>query len=684
MRLAVLLLGLLFSVTAAAAAQDALAVDSSGRSAAGITLRDNLPDDEVRELLRRYDVLPYEVILADPTPGFHRVPLAQASLGVIAEARARTARSAEAGPCHLIASLQDMRGRRNVRAAPGERESFARLRLSEIEAARTARERVLRGEGAVHFVTVVGRPENIRRLASDPRVRDITFGRLISNGGRQEFLVGRPRISRQQLPRTTPEVDALSDDEVEARLDRLVSDAPAECRDMLRNTRMNEPTARPQPADRGAYRAAGLVFRAEARLTTEKAVASQPANTRLPQVVRTVLTVTNPSDRRVEMGIRGCTLLLRAYRAGAGYPRSGSGGPVWDQARFGQCMQAPMRLSLGPGESRTFDNHTDERWILGESLPPGRYVLAALFRLADETLEIPAGELDLSNGLEGFAYRASTRLVGTTLHTTTSITNTTSRPVYLEYGDCALSVRAYRTPDRTGEPAWRSEFRASWAGGSQYVCLSYGATATVAPGATFQPREFQLTVPLIEILGDSLPDGRYYFSASLRLNFARTPEFPAGGANLSLPRQPLPASRMADAVMYRAATSVMDSAGPPTIRTVVTATLRDEGREIGRTSAALQRFSRACPVVLYAYRDRARRDAAPLSGAADWTSGRDCGGDLQEMVLQGGMPRTFEVRASARDILGDRLPPGRYYFVAVVRTEGRPVYLAAGDAELGR
>jgi hypothetical protein len=680
MRLVALLLGLLSSVTTAAAAQDTIAVDSSGRSAAAITLRGTLRDEEVHELLRRYEVLPYEVILTGPTTGFHAVPVAQAGLELIAEARARMARGVETWPCHLIARLGEMRARRNVRAAPGERESFARLRLSEIEAARAARERVLRGEGAVYILKVIGRPENIRRLASDPGVRDITFGRLISNGGRQEFLVSRPNIPRQQLPRTTPEVDALSDDEVEARLDRLVTDPPAECREMLRNARMDEPAVRPQPVgERGAVHAAGLVFRAEARLATEEAISPQPGNTRLPEVVRTVLTVTNPSDRPVETGIRGCTLLLRVYRAD-----DQARGPVWDAGRGGQCTQDPMRLSLGPGESRTFEDRTDVWRILGESLPPGRYAFAALFRLADETLEIPAGELELSNRLEGFAYRASTRLVGTRLHATASITNTTSRPIYLEYGDCALSVRAYRTADRSGEPAWRSEFRAPWAGYGGYDCLAYLATATVAPGATFQPREFQLAVPVIEILGDSLPDGRYYFSASLRLNFARTAEFPAGSANLSLIRQPLPASRMAASVTFRAQTAVMDAAGAPTIRTTVTATLMDAGREIGRMSAALHRFSRECPVVLYAYRDRARRDAAPRSGAADWTSARDCGSELQEMVLRGGEPRTFEVRASAREILGDRLPPGRYYLAAAVRTGGRIVYLAAGEAELRR
>src|SRR3712207_9160577 len=64
-----------------------------------------------------------------------------------------------------------------------------------------------------------------------------------------------------------------------------------------------------------------------------------------------------------------------------------------------------------------------------------------------------------------------------------------------------------------------------------------------SPGQTIRPPEFAGGFPLIEILGDSLADGRYYFSASLEINNAQTPEFPAGSALLSLPRPRLPASR---------------------------------------------------------------------------------------------------------------------------------------------
>jgi hypothetical protein len=37
----------------------------------------------------------------------------------------------------------------------------------------------------------------------------------------------------------------------------------------------------------------------------------------------------------------------------------------------------------------------------------------------------------------------------------------------------------------------------------------------IAPGDTISPREFTLRIPFPEILGDSLPDGRYYLAAEL-------------------------------------------------------------------------------------------------------------------------------------------------------------------------
>jgi hypothetical protein len=181
---------------------------------------------------------------------------------------------------------------------------------------------------------------------------------------------------------------------------------------------------------------------------------------------------------------------------------------------------------------------------------------------------------------------------------------------------------------------------------------------------------------LIEFLGDSLPDGHYPFSAQVELNFRSTGPLPAGSASVSLPRSPLPASRTAGAVTYRAETNV-ESGATLRIRTTVVATLTHAG-------GSVLHYSRECPLVVYAYRDRARRDAAPRSGEPDWRSARSCGPELQELTLQQRDSRIFEVRATTREILGDRLPPGRYYFAAAVRAERRTVYLSAGEADLRR
>ncbi len=204
----------------------------------------------------------------------------------------------------------------------------------------------------------------------------------------------------------------------------------------------------------------------------------------------------------------------------------------------------------------------------------------------------------------------------------------------------------------------------------------YLASATLQPGESHRPWEFRIRIPVDEILGDSVPNGRYYLTASLRLNFRETPEFPAGVVELAMERQALPETRREDAVTYRAETEVADR-DPTTIRTVVTATLTGAG-------GSRLRFSYACPVVLYLYRSRARRDAAPRSGQPEWKSREACGPELQEMWLNRGESRTFEIRANARDILGDSLPPGRYYFTAVVQEERTRIFLSSGEAELRR
>jgi hypothetical protein len=135
--------------------------------------------------------------------------------------------------------------------------------------------------------------------------------------------------------------------------------------------------------------------------------------------------------------------------------------------------------------------------------------------------------------------------------------NAGRRPVRLEYGDCALTVLAYRTPARTGTPAWRSDRsvlpinRAMNGGqGVGQVCRAYLALQTLAPGDTTQPREFGGRWTMYEVLADSLPDGRYYLRATLDLNWGpsvvdagavvlrRAQAAAPGGAHGGGPRRP--------------------------------------------------------------------------------------------------------------------------------------------------
>jgi hypothetical protein len=93
-------------------------------------------------------------------------------------------------------------------------------------------------------------------------------------------------------------------------------------------------------------------------------------------------------------------------------------------------------------------------------------------------------------------------------------------------------------------------------------------------------------------------------------------------------------------------------------------------------------------VRLVAYRDRARRDDAPRSGAPDWEQPlAGCADATQDVLFHADAPRAFETSATAREILGGALPAGRYYFAVYVRAGGaggRRVFLSAGEGDLAR
>lgn len=89
---------------------------------------------------------------------------------------------------------------------------------------------------------------------------------------------------------------------------------------------------------------------------------------------------------------------------------------------------------------------------------------------------------------------------------------------YLRYSHpCgALHVQAHRTPQRTDPPVWDSRRERDPVTGLPLPCFSNGATRQLAPRDSLVG-QFGLALTPHELLGDSLPEGRYYFTAAFEL-----------------------------------------------------------------------------------------------------------------------------------------------------------------------
>lgn len=108
------------------------------------------------------------------------------------------------------------------------------------------------------------------------------------------------------------------------------------------------------------------------------------------------------------------------------------------------------------------------------------------------------------------------------LATTVTASNVGSRPAALEFPDgCPVLLRAYRTADRSGRPAWDQA--------NETFCTMAIQQFTINPG---ESRRFTTRTDAREILGDSLPNGRYYLTAVLRKSGGPL-ELTAGEADLA-------------------------------------------------------------------------------------------------------------------------------------------------------
>ena len=123
----------------------------------------------------------------------------------------------------------------------------------------------------------------------------------------------------------------------------------------------------------------------------------------------------------------------------------------------------------------------------------------------------------------GYSLRSWTQSIPgnpDTLRLGVSLANRTPQAVQFGLG-CGTLVRAYRSAERTGEPAWDRE-RAVTIG-----CTSGAVRRTLAPGDTVPTDIWTVELPgPARILADSLPEGVYHFSISPPLELNPTVSWP--------------------------------------------------------------------------------------------------------------------------------------------------------------
>jgi hypothetical protein len=140
--------------------------------------------------------------------------------------------------------------------------------------------------------------------------------------------------------------------------------------------------------------------------------------------------------------------------------------------------------------------------------------------------------------IQGLSFRAETHLAGAEgqLRTEVIVRNLNEQPVGLEYDHCSLYLRAYRFAHRSGRAVWDERYLPDYdpkINALLRVCDLVGyPLIRLPPGDSVRFTNFQLSPTVGEILGDSLPKGRYYFVARLGVN-KDTVLIDAGSLNLS-------------------------------------------------------------------------------------------------------------------------------------------------------
>jgi hypothetical protein len=134
---------------------------------------------------------------------------------------------------------------------------------------------------------------------------------------------------------------------------------------------------------------------------------------------------------------------------------------------------------------------------------------------------------------QGLRLQGETRVTDAmpdTLRVAILVLNDGSAAREFRYESCSR-VRAYRADEGTGRPVWDSTRRRAWPHGAPIVCGGQVLHGYVEPGGSTGPDRIVRRFPVPEILGDSLPAGRYRFVVEFVLN-DQPAVVPAGEANL--------------------------------------------------------------------------------------------------------------------------------------------------------
>jgi hypothetical protein len=251
-----------------------------------------------------------------------------------------------------------------------------------------------------------------------------------------------------------------------------------------------------------------------------------------PRMLQVAVTVRNTGPRPVSFEHGACNVRIRLYptaaRTGPPSWRSEFRAPPGGNVTYG-CPLPLYTSVVAPGDSTVFAEGAPLYEVLADSLPAGRYFVAAELELLDDALSpdrwrtlyrLDAGAVEFprmpdrlpsARSVGGLAYTATTRLVpgtggaGDTVRTLVLVTNTgTARAEAEVTRDCPVITYAYRSAALRDsvpiqEPVWQSPSS----------CQVSPHRFALAPGESWV---FQHGAPAAEVVARA-GAGRYYFTA---------------------------------------------------------------------------------------------------------------------------------------------------------------------------